>query len=239
MGTQVSIMAILNATPDSFFARSRYDMSILDSGADIIDIGACSTRPGSSPVSQTEEWIRLEPVLKAVRDRKVPGLRVSIDTFWSSVAKKAFDLMGDIIVNDVSAGAADPQMLPWVASQGLEYVAMCNDNDPAAFFDRFSLKAEALGLDNWILDPGFGFGKTVEENWAVLHSLEKLNRFSRRILVGLSRKSMIYRPLGLGPDDEKTLRETCRAQIEAVRRGASILRVHDVGAARLSLRGII
>ena len=233
---KTKIMAILNATPDSFYSPSRYQMSILDSGADIIDIGACSTRPGSSPVGAAEEWHRLAPVLKSVRDCGIP--EISIDTYWSGIIVRACDLLGrPVIANDVSAGAADPLMLPTVSRLGLKYVAMCRDNAPVDFFRRFSVAAEIAGIRDWILDPGFGFGKTYEENWELLHSLDSLRCFGRPILVGVSRKSMIYRKTTSDPGSRETLEETLAAQLEAVRRGAEIVRTHDVGATRRSLSG--
>lgn len=227
-------MAILNTTPDSFYASSRYNMSILDSGADILDIGACSTRPGSTPVGAEEEWRRLAPVLEAVRDCVIP--EISIDTYWSEVIVRACDCLGrPVIANDVSAGAADPLMLPTVARMGLKYVAMCRDNAPLEFFRRFSVAADIAGIRDWILDPGFGFGKTLEENWSLLHSLDSLQCFGHPILVGVSRKSMIYKKIGSDPQGADTLEATLAAQCEAVRRGAHIIRTHDVGATRRSL----
>lgn len=254
----IKIMAILNATPDSFFAPSRYYISelasaaknpggcldilnssadILDSSADILDIGACSTRPGSSPVGVREEWRRLAPVLEAVRKCRIP--EISIDTYWSEVIERACDYLGrPVIANDVSAGAADPLMLPTVARLGLKYVAMCRDNAPMEFFRRFSTAAEIVGIKDWILDPGFGFGKTMEENWSSLHSLDSLKCFGRPILVGVSRKSMIYKKIGSNQCSPETLEETLAAQCEAVRLGAAIIRTHDVEATRRSLSRI-
>lgn len=231
---KTKIMAILNATPDSFYAPSRYFMKIMDSGADILDIGACSTRPGSSPVGVTEEWRRLAPVLEMAKDCGVP--QISIDTYWSEIIVRACDYLGrPVIANDVSAGEADPMMLPTVAGLGLKYVAVCRNNSPESFFRRFSTTAEIFGIRDWILDPGFGFGKTLEENWSILHSLDSLKCFGRRILVGVSRKSMIYKMTGSNPQSDDTLALTLSAQCEAVRHGAQIIRTHDVPATRESL----
>lgn len=258
-------MGIVNLTDDSYFAQSRCTDAdaalsrigrLMDEGADIIDIGACSTRPGSLPVGADEEWRRLRPVLEAVRDR-FPGIRISIDTYWASVVRNAYDLIGDFIVNDISAGEDDPQMLPTVGRLGLEYVAMHKRGTPEnmqaltdykdvteeviSYFHDFALRAEAAGVRNWILDPGFGFAKTVEQNWQLLRDLGKVLRSARndkgsksarirRCLVGVSRKSMIYKPLGITP--EGSLPAVQAAHMLAMMNGADILRVHDVKEAR-------
>ena len=241
-------MGILNLTPDSFHAGSRGDLSVLDAGADIVDIGACSTRPGSEPVGAAEEWRRLEPVLRQIAADRPRYPEISIDSYWAEVIARADDLLPGILVNDISCGDADPAMLPLVAERGLRYVAMHHGkrihaareaDDPAAdivaaelaFFEGFAARAESLGID-WILDPGFGFGKTVAQNLELLRSLGCLKRFGREILVGVSRKSMFFRPLGKGPEDAETLTATLEAEDRAVRAGATILRVHDVAATR-------
>lgn len=220
----IKIMGIINLTPDSFHAPSRYNMSILDSGADIVDIGACSTRPGSTPASAAEEWARLEPVLRSLPASHPP---LSIDTFRAEIVEMAFQSIGPFIVNDVS-GAADPEMLPLVRSLGLGYVATHHTGASGIgslvdYFRDFSKKLE--GLD-WILDPGFGFGKTNEENWAILRHLEELEVFGRKILVGVSRKRMTG----------GTAAMTRAAHLEALAHGADILRVHDVEDARETVR---
>lgn len=216
-------MGILNLTPDSFFVPSRYNMSIFESGADIVDIGACSTRPGSIPVSEEEEWNRLAPVLSRL-PKGHP--EISIDTFRNNVARKAFDLIGPFIINDVS-GAADNELLLFAREKGLKYVAMhpggsADPNSVDAFFNDISARLE--GID-WILDPGFGFGKNMEENWTLLENLEVFNHFGRDILVGVSRKRMT------GGSAEMT--ET--ANLTALKHGANILRVHDVENARRTI----
>ena len=246
----IDIMGILNLTDDSYFAESRctgVDAALrrteqmVSEGADIVDIGACSTRPGSLPVGADEEWNRLEPVLKALK-AAFPDLRISIDTYWASVVEKAYALIGDFIVNDISAGEDDPLMLPTVGRLGLEYVAMHKRGTPldmqsmtgyedvvaevARYFREFALKAHEAGIRNWILDPGFGFAKTVEQNYRLLTNLPSLRDYSPRILVGLSRKSMIYKPLGITPED--SLPATQALHMAALMGGAAILRVHDV-----------
>ena len=246
---QIEIMGILNLTDDSFYSASRcadVDAAVsrvaamLDEGADIIDIGACSTRPGSQPVGADQEWLRLEPVLKALK-QNFPNIRLSVDTYWSSVVRRVYDLIGDFIINDISAGEDDPEMLPTVGSLGLSYVAMhkrgtaatmqdmCDYEDivheVGEYFRDFALKAEKHGIKDWVLDPGFGFAKTVEQNYQLLNGLERI-RGNQRVLVGVSRKSMIYKPLGITP--EEALSATQALHMAALIKGADILRVHDV-----------
>ena len=256
----IDIMGIVNLTDDSYFAESRCgDVEsalqrigqMVSDGADIIDIGACSSRPGSVPVGPEREWERLEPVLKAVR-ASFPDVRISIDTYWASVVEKAYSLIGDFIVNDISAGEDDPLMLPTVGRLVLEYVAMhkrgtsvsmssLTDYDDVTaevirYFKEFALKARDAGIERWILDPGFGFAKTVEQNYRLLADLREIssslreNGSSPRIMVGVSRKSMVYRPLGSSPDE--VLPATQAVHMAALLKGADMLRVHDVREAR-------
>lgn len=256
---RVKLMGIINVTPDSFYAPSRYNLDIFDSGADIIDIGACSTRPGSEPVSEEEEWDRLEPVLWDI-SRHHMGPEYSLDTFRSGIVRRALRYLGRFIVNDVTAGSEDDELLPLVASLGLPYVAMHGwaehrsgarhrhrtafpsvlsgrNPDPEAivdevfaFFEQFSARLDALGIRDWYLDPGFGFGKTTAQNLALLRGLPRFKAFGRPVLVGISRKRMTWEPLGLTPGT--ALEETSRLQALAIGGGASVLRVHDVAAAR-------
>lgn len=223
----IKIMGILNVTPDSFYAPSRNNMSILQSGADIIDIGGESSRPGFQRVSAQEEWRRLEPTLKSIS----PSIQLSIDTTKSCIVRQAYEILGrDFIVNDISSGEDDKDMLQTVSELKLPYVSLYRGSasstlDVLNFFRTFARQAEHFGL-NWIIDPGFGFGKNVEENWNLLRNMEILRELERPILVGISRKRMIYEPLGLTP-------ETCSeanqaAHLEALEHGADILRVHDV-----------
>ncbi len=255
----IDIMGIVNLTDDSYFAESRCSCTdaalrrigqMVDEGVDIVDIGACSSRPGSLPVGPEEEWRRLEPVLKAVR-ASFPELRISIDTYWSSVVGNAYGLIGDFMVNDISSGEDDPLMLETVGRLGLEYVAMHKRGNPATmqtmteyddvvaeiirYFGDFSIKARDFGIRRWIIDPGFGFAKTVEQNYRILAGLPEILTSSRetsatwqspRILVGVSRKSMICKPLGISPDD--ALPATQSVHMAALIGGADILRVHDV-----------
>lgn len=262
----IKVMGIVNLTDNSYFAESRVldssgrpDLTLMnervrmmiEQGADIIDIGACSTRPGSDPVGEDVEWERLSPALQSIR-KEFPEVVISIDTYWSSVVSKAYDLIGDFIVNDISSGEDDPKMLPVVGSLGLKYIAMhkrgCpkdmqsltdygpqkGDFSPVTdavydYFKDFEKKAAANGIEDWILDPGFGFAKTIEQNYDLLREMSVLEEFSRPILVGVSRKSMIYRLLGITP--EESLPETQALHLAALERGADILRVHDVAQA--------
>jgi len=252
----IRIMGIVNLTDDSYYAPSRllgagrerlvgHVGAMVAEGMDILDIGACSTRPGSRPVGAEVEWARLEPALEAIREA-FPDLEISIDTYWASVVRKAFEAIGPFLVNDISAGEDDPDMLPAVGALGLPYVAMHKKGTPATmlsltdyddvvedvfrYFEMFAERAAAHGISDWILDPGFGFAKTVEQNYRLLADLGRFRAFGRPILVGLSRKSMIYKPLGITP--EEALPATQALHMAALERGASILRVHDVRPAR-------
>jgi dihydropteroate synthase len=258
-GRHIDIMGIVNITDDSYFAESRCAdvpavmarvSRMMEEGADIIDIGACSTRPGSLPVGAEQEWRRLEPVLEAVKET-FPHARLSIDTYWSSVVSRAYDLIGDFIVNDISAGAADEGMLPVTGALGLTYVAMHMRGTPenmqsltdyadvtedvVRYFCDFSVKAADNGIKDWILDPGFGFAKNIQQNYTLLNELNRLRQVSRadgltpKILVGVSRKSMIYKLLGISPED--SLPATQVLHFAAMQNGADILRVHDVAEA--------
>ncbi len=249
----IDIMGIVNLTDDSYFAQSRCAgpgqtiervAQMIDEGASIIDIGACSTRPGAEIVSPEQEWERLSAVLPEIR-KTFPEAVVSIDTFHSDVVRKAYDLVGGFIVNDISAGEDDPQMLPVVGELGLKYVAMHKRGTPRtmqsladyddvtdsvlAYFKDFSQKAQANGISEWILDPGFGFAKTIDQNYQLLSQLDRLTALGRPVLVGVSRKSMIYKYFGITP--EESLAATQVLHLKSLQQGASILRVHDVAEA--------
>ena len=188
----------------------------------------------------------MEPALQALRSA-FPEARVSIDTYWSPVVERVYDLIGPFMVNDISAGAFDAEMLPLVGRLGLPYIAMHMRGTPETmqsltdypkgvtaevlrYFKAFAKKAAKAGVQDWILDPGFGFAKTVEQNWTLLQELEKLQVFQMPILVGVSRKSMIYKRFGITP--EESLPATQIAHWLALQRGATWLRVHDVAEAR-------
>ena len=255
MKPKIQLLGIVNLTDDSYYAPSRAASceafmnrvrQMAAEGADIIDIGACSTRPGSQPVGAEEEWRRLKPALEALRS-EFPELPVSIDTYWASVVEKTYDLIGPFMVNDISAGAYDAEMLPLVGRLELPYIAMHLRGTPETmqsmtdypqgvtaevlrYFKAFAKKAAKAGVRDWILDPGFGFAKTVEQNWTLLEELDILQVLQMPILVGISRKSMIYKRFGITP--EESLPATQVAHYMALQRGATYLRVHDVAEAR-------
>lgn len=259
MSAAVKIMGIVNVNGDSFFCGSRVASGeefcarvekLFAAGADVVDIGACSSRPGSEYPGVEEEWRRLEPMLEIIKER-FAGKRFSIDTFSSEIVQRAYDVIGPFLVNDITAGQSDAELLPIVARLGLKYIAMHNLNPPTIsgirikklirakegenvvenvkrFFRAFEKRASAAGLCDWILDPGFGFGKDVDENLEILGRLDEFKVFGREILAGISRKRMTYERQGRKPEDDGTLAETRRLQDIAVARGAAWLRVHDV-----------
>lgn len=231
----IHIMGIVNLTPDSFYAGSRTgaDLALprilaqFEEGADVVDLGACSTRPGASQPNVEEEWKRLEPVLRSI----VGYTSISIDTYRSEIVQRAYDIIGPFMVNDVGGGELDSHMLETVGRLELPYVAMCPDcattEEIIAWFREFSVKAEDNGIREWILDPGFGFGKTLDQNYEVLDRLEEIvSAFPQPVLAGVSRKSMIYKKLGITPDE--ALPGTQVIQFAALEKGATWLRVHDV-----------
>lgn len=251
---EIKIMGIVNLTDDSYYAPSRCPEvnsalkrieKMISEGADIIDIGACSTRSGSLPVGAEEEWKRLKPVLEALR-KEYPSAVVSIDTYWSSVVRKAYDLIGSFIVNDISAGEDDSSMLETVGRLGLTYAAMHKRGTPVtmqsltdyddvteevmSYFAAFSVKAHEAGIDDWIVDPGFGFAKTTDQNWQLARDLAGFKKFGRPLLVGVSRKSMIYKKFSISP--EESLPAVQVLHMHSLINGADILRVHDVAEAK-------
>ena len=245
-------MAIVNATPDSFFASSRTQShravaerveSALNEGAAIIDIGGYSSRPDADDVATTEEWSRVDMALSVARD--VSGeVAVSVDTFRSEIVRRAYDKYGEIIVNDITGGLGDAEMLKTVAELQLPYIAMHMRGTPQTmqqqtqYSDVVTEVAEELqerltaienaGIERKrvALDPGFGFAKTVEQNYELLAGLHHLKALEQPLLVGVSRKSMIYKPLGITPDE--ALAPTQAVHWEALHQGATLLRVHDV-----------
>lgn len=251
------IMGIINLTEDSFYAASRVRAedaveragTMLQQGADILDLGACSTRPGSRQPSEKEEWSRLEPALKAIK-KAFPETRLSVDTYWAGIVERVYDSIGPFMVNDISAGQLDSEMLPVVGRLGLPYVAMHMRGTPETmqgltsyadivedvktYFTEFEKKADENGIKDWILDPGFGFAKTIEQNYQLLAHLDRLKETGRQILVGVSRKSMIYKLLGITP--EAALAPTQVVHYIALEKGADILRVHDVAEAVQTVR---
>jgi dihydropteroate synthase len=227
---KAQIMAIGNVTPDSFYASSRLSDSSqvvswahasLSAGADILDIGGCSTRPGSSPVDEEDEWARLEPALASLR-AAVPDAQLSLDTFRPEIARRALEQFGALIINDISGGCE--AMYEVVRAYHVPYIWTLRGN--------LSLPAEHPEMQDLdlILDPGFGFIGSTEADYACMRQLDELKAFERPILVGISRKSMAYRPLGLTPETCGT--GTQALQLYALEHGATILRTHDVRATR-------
>ncbi len=247
------VMAIVNATPDSFWDGSRRTTpemvaegvrEAVAQGAGIIDVGGYSSRPGAAQVSETEETARVCVALEVIR-RDFPGVAVSVDTFRSGVARRAMELFGPCIINDISAGQADPGMVPLAAAAGVPFVAMHMRGTPAdmaslAVYDDVVAEVEsyfaallrdfaAAGLHRVIIDPGFGFAKDVRHNYELLAALPRLCALGAPLLAGLSRKSMIYTVGECGPAD--ALPGTCALNWQALAGGARILRVHDVAPA--------
>lgn len=233
------VMGILNVTPDSFYAQSRVQTErdivlrarqILDEGGSIIDVGACSTRPDSTPASQEEEMERLRLALGTIR-REMPDAIISVDTFRPDVARMAVEEYGADMINDVGTptNLSPVDMFRTVSRLGVPYIYMSRKStmtevlmDCAEVVDTL----RSMGQKDIILDPGFGFGKTVEQNYEVLHELERMEMLHLPILVGVSRKSMIWKTLGCTPDE--ALNGTTVLNTIALMKGASILRVHDV-----------
>ena len=234
--SQPQVMGILNATPDSFFAGSRQQTEdevarraneIVEQGGTMIDVGAYSTRPGHVEVSEAEEMERLRRALKVVR-REQPNVVLSVDTFRADVARMVVEEYGADIINDVSEGE-DANMFRTVARLGVPYILMSVQPDLRTTLLAFAKKVQMLrdvGQKDIILDPGFGFGKTVEQNYRLMNEMEKLLVLGLPLLVGISRKSMIFKLLGTTPDE--SLNGTTVLNTIALMKGVSILRVHDV-----------
>ena len=230
------VMGILNVTPDSFYADSRQQTEtdialrtkqILREGGSIIDVGACSTRPGSEPVTEAEEMERLRFALAIIR-REDPEAVVSVDTFRPDGARMVVEEYGVDIINDVSEGA-DAKMFRMVARLGVPYILMSVQPTMREMLLHFAREVDVLrsyGQKDIILDPGFGFGKTLEQNYEVMREMQQLDMLHLPVLVGISRKSMIYKLLDMEPS--QALNGTTALNAIALTKGASILRVHDV-----------
>lgn len=244
------VMGILNVTPDSFYDGGKYVSEvkvierihqIVEEGAGIIDVGAYSTRLGAAFVDEKEELARLAWAVELVR-KYYPDVVVSIDTFRSAVAREIIDCLGDVIVNDISGGTMDDGMFDFVAQSGVPYIMMHIQGTPQTmqlnpvyenvvkdvrkfFTDRIAMLNEA-GFDNIILDPGFCFGKTLDHNYELMDGMDSYLDLEYPILVGISRKTMIYKLIG-GTANE-ALNGTTVLNTLALLKGASILRVHDV-----------
>lgn len=240
--TEPQVMGILNVTPDSFYADSRKQteeaivkraQQIVDEGGIIVDVGACSTRPGGELVDEAQESRRLKMALAAIR-REVPEATLSVDTFRAEVAKMAVEEYGVEMVNDISGGE-DKGMFPLVARLGVPYILTHNGpigNSIGEMVHKLSVaigRLAELGQKDIIVDPGFGFGKSMDENYHLLAHLDELRAMGMPILVGLSRKRMAYELLGITP--QEALNGTSVLHTMALERGANLLRVHDVRAA--------
>lgn len=251
------VMGILNLTPDSFYAHSRINnisklldtaALMLEQGADILDLGAVSTRPGAQTIGVEQERQRLLPAIRALC-AQFPDSILSVDTYQSEIAKMAID-EGCAMINDISGGTFDPKMAPLIGGENIPYVLMHVHQRPETmqnkplnqeafeqvkqFFLHQVQHFESYGARQLVLDPGFGFGKTIEANFDLLRQLNRLSINQLPILVGFSRKSMIYKTLNIEP--ENALNGTTVLNAFALQQGASILRVHDVKAAKECVR---
>lgn len=247
------VMGILNVTPDSFYAHSRKQTEaeilarahqIVDEGASIIDLGAYSSRPNASDISIEEEMKRLRSALRVIR-RELPDAVLSIDTFRADVARMCVEEYGAALINDISAGEMDKEMFTTIAQLRVPYIIMHMQGTPQYmqhnpyyenllkevfyYFSEKVQKLRDLGVNDIILDPGFGFGKTLEHNYQLMNHLEEFSIFRLPVMVGISRKSMIYHLLNTTAND--ALNGTTVLNTVALQKGANILRVHDVKAA--------
>ena len=252
--SEPQVMGILNVTPDSFYAGSRMETEkdiinrvhqMTCEGASIVDIGAYSSRPDAEHISAEEEMDRLRTGLDLVRKHQ-PEAVVSVDTFRADVAKMCVEEYGVAIINDISAGHMDPAMFETIAKLSVPYIMMHMQGTPQdmqmnlhydnllkevfLYFAERVQKLRDLGVKDIIIDPGFGFGKTLEHNYELMNHLDEFRLFELPLLVGISRKSMIYKLLGTTP--EEALNGTTVLNTLALMKGANILRVHDVKAAK-------
>ena len=244
------VMAVLNVSPDSFYHSLDFRQTdevlkhadkAVKAGASILDIGGLSTRPGSRQIAVEEEWERLEKPLQALEREFGGDIFISVDTYRAEVAKKAIH-SGANIVNDISGGLFDPLIWEVVAEERVPYVLMHNKAKPevmvrhakyddlmAEIFAYFVNRLDMLrqkGIDDIVVDPGFGFSKTIQHNFTLLRQVETFLTLNRPVMIGISRKSFMYKTLGVGPDD--VLAVNTALHFKALESGASILRVHDV-----------
>lgn len=252
------VMGILNITPDSFYSDSRsFDIdtinhridTMLAEGVDIIDIGAYSSRSGANEVTSQEEIDRLEKGMNLLRKKNV-SVPISVDTFRADVAQFAIETLGANIINDISAGRLDDKMIPTISSLKVPYIAMHTRGTPSTMSNLTNynnITADVIlelsqqinrltlaGVNDIIIDPGFGFAKTLEQNFELLQNLESLHELGYPLLVGISRKSMIYKALETSADN--ALNGTTVANTIALQAGAAILRVHDVKEANEAIK---
>ena len=252
------VMGILNVTPDSFYDGGKYTTEtavirrihqIVEEGAGVIDVGAYSTRPGAAFVDEQEELGRLSWAVELVR-KYYPNLPVSIDTFRAGVAREIVSCLGEVIVNDISGGTLDENMFDFVAETGVPYIMMHIQGTPQTmqqnpvyedvvrevrqFLTERIAVLNAKGFDNIIMDPGFGFGKTLAHNYELMSGMDTYQDLGYPLLVGISRKTMIYKLLGGTAQD--ALNGTTVLNTIALLKGANILRVHDVKEAVETVR---
>ena len=227
-------MAIGNVTPDSFYAASRlsdadrvvaWAHEAVAQGADILDIGGCSTRPGSTPASEDEEWARVAPALGAIRNA-LPEFPLSLDTFRPEIARRALERFGSMIINDVSGG--NEAMYEVVHTFQAPYIWTLRGD-----LELPAKRPDLCAMEGLILDPGFGFIGSTEADHTCMRNMKRLQAYGKPILVGVSRKSMVWRPLGLTP--ETCLSATLALQRYAIEQGATIIRTHDVAATRKTI----
>lgn len=250
------VMGILNVTPDSFYAGSRVGSEaasraseMLADGADILDIGGYSSRPGAEDISSEREYDRLAPALEAIRSEH-PEAIISVDTFRADVARKTVENFAVDIINDISGGTLDPEMRDTVAALGTPYILMHMRGTPATMqqmcryddvvadvLSELAFKTDDFrqaGVHDIIVDPGFGFAKTIEQNYSLLAALNLFHETGCPVLAGISRKSMLFKPLGIAPDDAGPA--TVAVHSMALMLGADIIRVHDVRPAVQSVK---
>ncbi len=256
--SQPVVMGILNITPDSFFDGGQYETEkeivlrceeIITEGGKVIDIGAYSSRPGAADITEAEEWRRIANALKIIR-KSFPDAYLSLDTFRSEIAKRAVMEYGVDIINDISGGRADEKMFETIAELNVPYVLMHMQGTPqnmqnnpqyndvvadiSMFFAKKVNLLHSLGVNDIILDPGFGFGKALQHNYTILARLKELQLHNLPLCIGVSRKSMIHKLLGISADD--SLNGTTVLNTIALTNGANILRVHDVKEAVESIK---
>ncbi|MGM0624511.1 MAG: dihydropteroate synthase [Bacteroidota bacterium] len=254
----VRIMGILNVTPDSFYDGGKYlakekikarVVQIIDEGADIIDLGGMSSRPGAEVISTEEEWNRLEPALAVIREAE-PDIPISVDTFRAEIAEKAVSQYKAGIINDISAGEMDKSMFDFIADTNTAFIMMHMKGTPAGmqknpeyedivadvmryFHQKLAILREK-GVRDIIIDPGFGFGKTLDHNYELFNYMDRLAALECPVLAGISRKSMITRLFDISP--EESLNGTTSLHTLAISKGAGLLRVHDVAEAKQVVR---
>ena len=246
---EVRLLGILNCTPDSFYDGGKNidsdkaittGLQMLDEGAFILDVGGQSSRPGAINISEEEEWSRVQPVIEGILTSN-PSAFISIDTYRSYVAKRAVKL-GAVLVNDISAGTLDTELIPTVANLNVPYVLMHMQGSPqtmqkspeyvdvvedvSSFFKDQITRLRSHGIEDIILDPGFGFGKTLQDNYRLLNNLDSFNSFGLPILAGISRKSMVSKVINCEPTE--SLNGTSALNTIALQNGALFLRVHDI-----------